>query len=167
MIFGKIHLSYHLPRRHSSDSLLINDRVSNNVQWVFFHNLKASRTDLCNVLPQYWYSWPLKSKCMHNFPPHHSCIATPPKTALATKQHVVFLWVGGSEQIMDDGINWWPTNFSIPWNFNYWLAWLRRTFLTEHTTRSHSLLFLIMICRSCQLNQCLSYFGSLRSLRSF
>ena len=40
---------------------------------------------------------------MHNFPPHLSRVTTLPENTLATDRHVVFLRVGGSKKIMDDG----------------------------------------------------------------
>jgi len=39
----------------------------------------------------------LDSKCMHNFPPHLSCVSTLPENTPGTYRHVFFLWVCSAE----------------------------------------------------------------------
>jgi len=39
---------------------------------------------------------------MHDFPSRLSFVATLPENTLAPDWHVVFLWLGGFEKIMDD-----------------------------------------------------------------
>ena len=39
----------------------------------------------------------IASKCIHNFAPHLTYVATLPRITLATERHVVFLLVGDSE----------------------------------------------------------------------
>jgi len=49
----------------------------------------------------------LASKCMHYTPLQFSCAAALPENTLASeiRRHVVLLWVGGCEKIMDDSTN--------------------------------------------------------------
>jgi len=80
---------------------------------------------------------------------HLSFVATPHENTSATKQARCFLWVDGSEKIMDDVTNWRPTNSSIPrksstdWRVCGTPSWLN----TRSTTWSHSLQYKqFMVC---------------------
>ena len=72
-----------------------------SARWVFFYNLKQLES-IFVILPNNILKI-IASKRMHNFPPHLSRVTTLPENTLATDRHVVFLRVGGSKKIMDDG----------------------------------------------------------------
>ena len=61
------------------------------------------------------YSDTPSSKCKDNFPPHPSCVATLPRTTLASKHARCFPLCGWLRK--DDASYRWLTNFSISWNF--------------------------------------------------
>ena len=69
--------------------------------------------------------------CIHNFPPHLSCVATlPDNILLASEQARCFAVKSVSGSIMDDATNWQPTNSSTLEISRTSLMCLWRIFLT-------------------------------------
>ena len=98
------------------------------------------------------WSWETRAKT------RHECVETESRQRRVNMCHSGdvsrdSITVVGSEKILTVATNWRPTNFSIHWNFKYWLMCLWRTgiFLTVHILRSMHTVYTLLL-DACQLN---------------